>query len=211
MKKIVAALAAAVLVSGCATKEYVNEQVAGANKRTDTKAAELNGRIDQVSQDSTSRYSTLDGRINQQQASIDGISRTARDALDRANAAGKLAEGKFVYEMSISSQVAFKFESSELTDDAKSELNAFAAKLKADNKNVFVEIQGHTDSSGSQATNLKLGQSRADAVHRYLAINGGIPLHRMNSISYGESAPLADNKTRDGRKQNRRVTLIVLQ
>ncbi len=211
MKKIAAGLAVGLLVSGCATKEYVNEQVSGANKRTDAKATELSGRIDQSNQESAGRYASLDGRINQQQAAIDGVSRTAQDALDRANAAGKLAEGKLVYEMSISSQIAFKFESSNLTDAAKADLDAFATKLKTDNKNVFIEIQGHTDSSGSQMTNLKLGQARADAVHYYLATTGGLPLHRMNSISYGESAPVADNKTRDGRMENRRVTLVVLQ
>ena len=206
MKKVLLGLAAVALVSGCATKEYVNDQVAGVNKRMDGKHAELNGRVDQQGQD----ISRLDGRLGQQQSAIDGVSRTAQDALSRANAAGNLAEGKFVYEMNISSQIAFKFESSELTDAAKAELDAFAAKLKADNKNVFIEIQGHTDSSGSQAVNMKIGQSRADAVHRYLALNG-IPLHRMNSISYGESAPIADNQTRDGRMENRRVTLVVLQ
>lgn len=211
MRKIAVSLAVLALISGCATKEFVNEQVAGVNKRMDAKDAELSGRIDQLGQDTSSRLNSIDGRLASQQSALDGVSRTAKDALDRANAAGKLAEGKFVYEMSISSQIAFKFESSDLTDDAKAELSAFAAKLKAENKNVFIEIQGHTDSTGSQATNMKLGQSRADAVYRYLAMNGGIPLHRMNAISYGESAPIADNKTRDGRMENRRVTLVVLQ
>jgi peptidoglycan-associated lipoprotein len=197
----------AALVSGCATKEYVNEQIAGVNKRMDGKSTELSGRIDQQGQAS----SNLDARLNQQQSALDGVSRTAQEALVRANAAGKLAEGKFIYEKTLSNQLAFAFESSQLTDAAKQELNAFAAKLKTDNKNVFIEIQGHTDNSGSAATNLKLGQSRADAVYRYLAMNGGIALNRMNVISYGESAPIADNKTRAGRMENRRVTLVVLQ
>jgi outer membrane protein OmpA-like peptidoglycan-associated protein len=116
-----------------------------------------------------------------------------------------------MYETTLSSQIAFEFEGSKLTPAAKEALDAFVSKLKADNKNVYVEIQGHTDSSGSQATNMKLGEARADAVRRYLAINGGIALHRMNAISYGESAPIADNKTRAGRIENRRVTLVVLQ
>jgi outer membrane protein OmpA-like peptidoglycan-associated protein len=207
MKKIAVALAIAALMSGCATKEYVNEQIAGVNKRVDGKSAELGGRIDQQGQES----SRLEGRLNQQQTALDGTSRTAKEALERANAAGKLAEGKFMYETTLSSQVAFEFEGSKLTAAAKEALDAFVAKLKADNKNVYVEIQGHTDNSGSQATNMKLGEARAEAVRRYLAINGGIALHRMNAISYGESAPIADNKTRAGRAENRRVTLVVLQ
>lgn len=204
MKSIALALAVAALMSGCATKEYVNEQIAAANKRMDSKSAELGGRIDQTA-------SSLDGRLNQQQSQLEGVSRTAQEALERANAAGKLAEGKFMYEVSLSSQIAFEFESSKLTPAAKQALDAFVAQLKSNNRNVYVEIQGHTDSSGADHANMKLGLARAEAVHRYLAINGGIALHRMNVISYGESAPVADNKTRAGRMENRRVSLVVLQ
>jgi outer membrane protein OmpA-like peptidoglycan-associated protein len=193
-------LALAVLMSGCATKAYVNEQIAAVNGRMDGKSGELSGRIDQNS-----------SRLNQQQAALDGVSRTAQEALDRANAAGKLAEGKFMYEMSLSSQIAFKVDSSVLTPAAKEALDAFVTQLKSNNKNVYIEIQGHTDSTGSAASNMKLAQARAESVHRYLAINGKIALHRMNVISYGETAPVADNKTHAGRVENRRVTLIVLQ
>jgi len=207
MKKLAVGLAVVALMTGCATKEYVNEQVAGVNKRMDGKNAEIGGRIDQQGQD----LSRLDGRLSQQQSALDGVSRTAKEALERANAAGKLAEGKFMYETTLSSQVAFEFESNTLTPAAKEALDAFAAKLKADNKTMFIEIQGHTDNSGSTATNMKLGEARAEAVRRYLAINGGFALHRMNAMSYGESAPIADNKTRAGRMENRRVTLVVLQ
>ena len=195
------ALAGAVLLAGCATKDYVNEQVANLNKRIESE----NGQTANL-------YKGLENRVNGQQTALDGVSRTAQEALDRANAAGKLAAGKFLYETILSSQVAkFGFESSELSDDMKAALDAFAAQLKADNKNVYVEIQGHTDNSGSEAVNLKYGQARAEAVRNYLALKGGIALHRMNVISYGESAPIADNKTRAGRIENRRVSLVVLQ
>jgi len=90
-------------------------------------------------------------------------------------------------------------------------LDEFAAKLKGDDKNVFIEIQGHTDSIGEAAHNLKLGEARAEAVKRHLNMKGGIPLHRMSVISYGETAPVADNKVRAGRQENRRVVLVVIQ
>ena len=67
------------------------------------------------------------------------------------------------------------------------------------------------DSSGPDYTNLKIGEQRAEVVRRYLAMQHGFALHRMNAISYGETAPIADNKTRAGRAENRRVTLVVLQ
>ena len=87
---------------------------------------------------------------------------------------------------------------------------AFAAQLKGNNQNVFIEIQGHTDNLGGDDYNEKLGEERAEAVRRYLS-KQGMPLHRMQVITYGEVEPVADNKTRDGRSQNRRVVLVVLQ
>lgn len=195
------ALACAALLPGCATKDYVNEQVANLNKRMESRDSQT-----------ASLYQGLDNRVNGQQTTLDGASRTAQEALERAQAAGKLAEGKFLYETTLSSQVTkFAFDDSELSPEMKKALDDFAAQLKASNKNVFIEIQGHTDSIGSDATNLALGQARAEAVRRYLAMKGGIALHRMSVISYGESAPVASNMYRPGRAENRRVTLVVLQ
>jgi outer membrane protein OmpA-like peptidoglycan-associated protein len=205
----------ACVLAGCATKDFVNEQVsaslAAANKRMDSQHAELSGKLDRQGQEHASRYTSLDGRLNSQQAALDSASRTAREALERAQAAGKLAEGKFMYETTLSSQIAFPFETNALTDEASKALDEFAARIKGENRNVFIEIQGHTDSSGPDYTNLKIGEQRAEVVRRYLAVKHGFALHRMNAISYGETAPIADNKTRAGRIENRRVTLVVLQ
>ncbi|HSM14146.1 MAG TPA: OmpA family protein, partial [Thermoanaerobaculia bacterium] len=71
-------------------------------------------------------------------------------------------------------------------------------------------IQGHTDNVGGENYNEQLGKKRADVVMEYLA-KAGIPIFRMAAISYGESAPVADNSTREGRAANRRVVLVVLQ
>ena len=205
------ALAGVVLMAGCATKDYVNEQIAATNTRMDGQQADNSDKFTKASAERRALEKRISAKQAEMQTAIDGASSTAKEALERANAAGKLAEGKFVFETSISSQVAFEFESSKLTPDMMAQLDEFAARLKAENKNVYVEIQGHTDSSGSEATNMKMGQERADAVRYYLGTKGGIALHRMNAISYGESAPIADNKTRAGRSENRRVTLVVLQ
>jgi peptidoglycan-associated lipoprotein len=209
------ALSCVAMLAGCATKDYVNEQVAGVNKRMESEQADTSGKLGQTAslvQGLEHRVDSQQTSIESQQTAIAGASRTAQEALDRANAAGKLAAGKFLYETSFSSQVTtFKPDTAELSDDMKKELDAFIDKLKAENKNVYIEIQGHTDSFGGTNLNLALGHARAEAVRRYLAMQGGIPLHRMNVISYGESAPIASNKTRDGRAQNRRVTLVVLQ
>ena len=208
IRTVTLALSCAALLGGCATKDYVNEQIAGVNKRMDSQQADTSGKLSQTA----SLYEGIENRVNSQQTALEGVSRTSQEALDRATAAGKLAEGKFLYETVLTSLVAnFKPDASELSDETKKALDDFAAKVKADNKNVFIEIQGHTDSIGTPAANLALGQARAEAVRRYLAVKGGIALHRMSVISYGESAPIANNMYRPGRAENRRVTLVVLQ
>jgi outer membrane protein OmpA-like peptidoglycan-associated protein len=208
IRTIAWSLACAALLAGCATKDYVNEQIATLNKHVDGQHADTSNKLGQTA----SLYQGLENRVNSQQTALDGTSRTAQEALDRAQSAGKLAEGKFLYETTLSSQVdKFSFEGSELSPGMKAALDAFAAQLKTENKNVFIEIQGHTDSIGTPEFNLALGQARAEAVRRYLAMKGGIALHRMSVISYGESAPVAKNMYRAGRAENRRVTLVVLQ
>lgn len=197
------ALVCVVFLAGCATKDYVNEQISSLSKRVDSQQAEV--------ANATAQHQTLENRVNNQQTVINDLSRTAQEALDRASAAGKLNAGKFLYEKTLSSQIGFDFDTSEPSAYMKKALDAFAAQLKADNKNVYIEIQGHTDSIGTPTANLALGQARAESVRHYLAVNGGIPLHRMNVISYGEALPVATNMYKPGRAQNRRVALVVLQ
>ena len=84
------------------------------------------------------------------------------------------------------------------------------AQLKHDPKGMYFEIEGHTDNVGDEMTNERIGMERAEAVKRYLYEQHQIPLHKMNVISYGEDKPVAPNKTRDGRAQNRRVVIKVL-
>jgi outer membrane protein OmpA-like peptidoglycan-associated protein len=135
---------------------------------------------------------------------------TAAEALARANAAHKLAEGKFLYEEVLSDDaVKFPTDSDELSPEARSRLDVFVQRLKTENKNVYVEIQGFTDASGDSKYNHKLGEARAEAVRRYLH-KGGVSLSRMATISYGEEDPIAPNDTPDGRAKNRRVAIVVL-
>jgi len=145
-----------------------------------------------------------------QNGRIEGVDKTARDALMRADAAGKLAEGKFVYSVVVTDDtVKFPTDRSALSPQAQTTLAALAQKLIADNKNVFLEIQGFTDDVGDPDYNLKLGQSRADAAYRFLH-RQGIAANRMTSISYGEESPVAPNDTPEGRATNRRIAVVVL-
>lgn len=174
-------LLGALSLGGCATKKYVNQEVG----RVDTQVQAQGARIDQV----------------------DG---TAKEALDRAMAAGKLAEGKFLYQVVLSDDsVKFALNKWNLSPEASSRLDALAEKLKSENKNVYVEIQGHTDATGTEEYNEGLGEERAEAVRKYLN-RQGVALNRLGTISYGEDAPVAPNDTREGRAANRRVVLVVL-
>lgn len=135
---------------------------------------------------------------------------TARDALERAKAAHKLAEGKFLYEMVLSDDsVKFPLDRHALSPEAQARLDELAERLKNENRNVYLEIQGHADATGEPDYNEKLGEARAEAVRRYLS-QKGIALNRMATISYGEEAPVAPNDNPEGRAQNRRVAIIVL-
>ena len=105
--------------------------------------------------------------------------------------------------------VKFALNRAELSPEAEARLNAFVEKLKTENRNVYVEIQGHTDATGDEAYNEELGEARAEAVRRALS-RQGIALNRMATISYGEESPVAPNETPEGRAQNRRVSIVVL-
>jgi peptidoglycan-associated lipoprotein len=178
----------AISLGGCATKDYVNQQVSAEDTKVQAQQA------------------TLD----QHQTHLGQLDQSTKDALDRATAAGKLAEGKFLYSMVLSDDsVKFPVDSSKLSPEAQQRLSDFADKLKNDNRNVYVEIQGHTDSRGANAINSRLGEDRAEAVRLFMNEHG-VPLNRMATISYGKQDPVADNKTRAGRAQNRRVVLIVM-
>ena len=194
----------AVAAAGCATKKYVKEETGAVNTRVD----QVQGQVEQTQ----TKLNDHEQRIAATDQKVGEVSKTAQDALQRAQEAGKLAEGKILYETVLTDdKVKFGFNKSVLSSGAKAALDEFAVKLKTDNKGVYVEVQGHTDNVGSAKYNQELGEARAAAVRLYLNEKQSLPLHRMNVISYGKTAPVADNKTRQGRAQNRRVVLVVLQ
>jgi OOP family OmpA-OmpF porin len=105
--------------------------------------------------------------------------------------------------------VNFDFDKSNIRADARPVLDEAIATLKAEG-GVAVIAEGHTDSKGTDAYNQKLSERRANSVRDYL-VRGGISAGRIKVVGYGESRPVADNKTEDGRAQNRRVELRISQ
>jgi peptidoglycan-associated lipoprotein len=182
-------------LGGCATKDFVRESVAAEDQRV--------GAVDQ-------RVGAVDQRMGRLDSRVGTVEGTARDALERATAAGKLAEGKLLYSVVLSDDsMKFPVNKATLSAEATERLDTFVAKLKSENRNVYIEVQGHTDASGAKEHNYKLGEERAESVRRYLNQHG-IALNRIGAISYGPDAPVGDNHTREGRQANRRVVLIVL-
>ena len=199
-------------VAGCASKKFVRTELAREVEASETRSGSRFGELEDQVEQNQSAISAADRRLDQQAEDIDNLSDAAREALERALEAGKLAEGRLIAELVLSNEdVRFALESSQLDDSAKQAIDTFAAPLKAENTGIYIEIQGHTDSTGEESYNLQLGEERAEAVRRYLNMKHGVPLHRMSVISYGESAAAFDNSTPEGRKKNRRVVLVVLK
>lgn len=218
-RMILAATISAIALTGstaCATKKYVNTQVG----EVDDKVTTISGEVERNQQ----RISEVDqkaGAAGEAARAADAKAAQAGDAANAArtaaNEAGMKTEAldkatrRLVYEVVLSeAQGGFKFGAAELPDAAKQAVDKVIADLQSDPKAVWFEIEGHTDSVGNPRFNERLGMQRAEAVKKYLYETHQVPLHKMNVISYGEDKPVGDNKTRDGRAENRRVVIRML-
>ena len=208
MKNLAKGLAITIVsiaLASCATSKSVDEKIAAANAQT---SADVNKKIESVA----SQVEAVQQHQKEQDTQIANLSQEAKDALDRATKAGVLAKGKVAFEQTFGEdRIRFKSDKYELNDDAKKALDEFAGKVKALTDQYFVEIQGHTDDTGGSRYNEDLGQRRADSVRRYLSRQHNLPLNRMSTISYGDTLPVASNKTKKGRAENRRVVIVVLE
>jgi peptidoglycan-associated lipoprotein len=202
--------------TACATKKFVRTNVGEVNDKVDTlsRSVEENqertraneARIGEVDQ----RAAAADSRAAQAGQRADAAYTAAEAVNTRADAIEK-ASKRLVYEVVLSEDKGnFKFGKAVMPDEAKGEIDTLVQQLKAEPKGAFIEIEGHTDSSGAPNTNYLLGLQRAENVKRYIHETHQVPLHRINIISYGEDKPIAPNKTKDGRAQNRRVVIRVL-
>lgn len=205
----IALLVVALASTGClATRGYVETQVTESETKTEERVEGIEAQVEE----NQTAIAQQGEQIEQQERRLDELSDTSREALARAIAAGKLAEGKLLYETVLTdNKVQFGLDAADLSEGAEAALDALAENLKQENADIYLEIQGHTDSTGAESYNLALGERRAEAVRLYLNSAHGIPLHRMSVISYGEERPIADNSTAEGRSRNRRVTVVVLK
>ncbi len=207
----------------CATKKFVRTEVGTVNTKVDTlggtveetqertrRNEERIGTVDQKAE-SAGKTATDAGRAAAEARSAADAAATAAKTVDARVTGVEAASRRLVYEVTLSEdQGNFKFGAVELPDEAKSRLDALVNTLKTDTKNVFIEIEGHTDNVGAKELNERLGLERAETVKRYLYEQHQVPLHKINVISYGEDKPVAPNNNRTGRAQNRRVVVKIL-
>ena len=194
------------LITGpaCATKKFVRTESATLDQKISEVSTEVEASQKRIS-DHDEKLATIGSLISQhdnQFKAVDG----------KIEEVKTLIRGNLVMTATLKNDDAkFGFDSAALSDSAKGILDAFVQKLISENKGVYIEIQGHTDSTGTDEVNMALGQKRAEAVMMYLYKQHHIPLHRMSVVSLGSSMPIADNGTRDGRSQNRRVEILVYE
>jgi outer membrane protein OmpA-like peptidoglycan-associated protein len=233
MRKFLVAIPIAVLAIGgsaCATKKFVRTSVGEVNDKV-----EATNRSLEETQERTRRNEARIGEVDQKAGQAGQAAQTAQNAADQAATAARTADTKavsadakantvnakadaldkaskrIVFEVVLSEDEGnFKFAKTVLPDEAKAKLDMMVTAIKADPKGAYFEIEGHTDNVGDAKTNERIGLLRAEAVKRYLYEMHQIPLHKMNVISYGKEKPVAPNKTRAGRAQNRRVVIKVL-
>jgi peptidoglycan-associated lipoprotein len=209
--------------TACATKKFVRTSVGEVNEKVDSQGRAIEetqertrrneGRISEVDQKAAAAAqraeaaNTAAATADQNAAAAKAVGAEANTKFDSMDRASK----RLVYEVVLSEdQGNFKFGKTTLPDEAKQAIDQMVSQLKQDPKNIYLEIEGHTDNVGSAMTNEKIGLERAESVKKYLYDQYQIPLHKMNVISYGKDKPVAPNKTRAGRAQNRRVVIKVL-
>jgi len=233
-------LGGALLVTGCATKKFVQEEVAKSQQRVGAEVGRVDRTLEEekarveglqkglgetraATEDAARKASEAAARASQAASRADEASTKASDAAARADAAGATAKealgkatetdqrltrlwaSKDKRTLTETLQVQFAFDKWVLDDGAQTRLLALTKQLKEQSQ-LSVELEGYTDSTGASAYNIQLSQRRAEAVRRFL-VEQGVELPRIHWIGLGDIRPVADNKTKQGRDQNRRVML----
>ena len=213
----VAGIVAAVLLgNACATKKYVRNRV---NERA-TPLESRTGELEETSRRSTQDISRLGRDIEDVRQKTDRAQQQADRAASSAEQANTRVTGveqtvtdlrsnldKYTVQKTVT--IRFKAGKSELLPEAVSALDELASQIR-DRNGFLLEIEGFASAEGKSDLNERLSQARSEAVKRYLAERHNIPLFRMAILGFGISRPVADNETKEGREQNRRVEVRLL-
>jgi outer membrane protein OmpA-like peptidoglycan-associated protein len=221
---MVGCLGVAVLLSACATKGFVREQVGSSETKlgqrvdsTDTKLRETSDRTasnTQALESASQRLSGLDARVNE-------VGTVASDAKkDAAAVASAQKETESVFNQRFANRnkhaqvetksVYFDFNKADLKDEGVNELREVARALKAD-PNAVLELQGFADARGTDRYNFQLTRERVDSVVRYLVMREGVDLRRIAAVGMGKAMLAAGEKPdKDTYAKSRRVEMRLL-
>ena len=220
-------LIGAVSLSGCATKNFVLEEIAPVEARvaelesTDTEHAERIDAVDQRAQEGITQANQANTAASAADRKAESAGEDAATADRKAEAAQQSADqamnrlgtvenrlgSLYNYQVNQTVTVTFGLESAALSDEANGTLDGIAGQVQDGD---FVEVQGYTDSTGEDSYNIALSDRRAQAVKRYL-VSKDVPLFRVEVVGLGEANPAASNDDREGREQNRRVEVRLLR
>ena len=221
--------------TGCATKKYVAKTVSpvearvgqteGKNADQDKQLAAHGTQIEEMDRDlsrtkekltDTDSRATAAGRAAKEagdradgaQKSADNAGGLAQKGLDRTVQLEHTMDAMNKFQMLKSETVLFDFGKAKLNKDAQAQLEELVSSVGGHERYV-IEVQGFTDATGSPTFNEKLSGERAQAVARYLANEKKIPVRSISLLGSGAAQPVGDDKTKDGRKMNRRVEVRV--
>lgn len=220
-KFLIAILGATALVSGCATKGYVRQNVTPVQDKLNQVADQVTkqgGDIQKTQQDvqkNTQAISATDEKLS-------ATDRRANDAQTSANKANDQAQkddqeitqlrGVIAnlddYKVANQTTVLFKFNSAELSKEDKDQLDQIASNTSS-LKKYFIAVEGYTDTIGDANYNLQLSRRRADAVVVYLSAEKKVPFYEIRTIGLGENNLVDEGKTAAARAKNRRVEVKI--
>ncbi len=216
---VIASAVALMLTTGCSTKNYVRSQTAPLIQQTnelDAKTAQDHNAItdtDQRAQAGIAKAngaaSTADQHAQAAGQSADAAQQSATEAVNRVDTLTGVVANLDNYTQLSDVSVTFAFDKSVLTADDKAQLDQVANSLTTA-RGYILALTGGTDSVGDAQYNYQLSNRRADAVVNYLETRYNIPPHKFYLIGIGKDDPVADNHTREGRHENRRVEVKLL-
>ena len=214
-KKLLVFSFISLLSAACATKTFVRQSVQQVEQRVEDQEQRTQQKIDALNaglsqqQDRLAGTQEHVGRVETHAASAEKHAQTAQASADGAHQRTQALELTL---SNVNRQVVladraqgFTRNSARLSRETQAALDAFVDEVRRQQL-VWIEIEGHTDNTGNAAYNAQLSVARAEVVRQYLA-SKGVPLHKMTVIGDGVTRPVAPNRTRGGRAQNRRVVV----
>jgi outer membrane protein OmpA-like peptidoglycan-associated protein len=190
----------------------LNTRVTGVDQRVttvDQRVTTVDGKVGDLDTRTNQSVSGLKTDVSSVRTEVSSVNtKTETTSRDLATLDQKF-QRRNNYAVSTQKAILFRFDSATLSDDNKPPLDEIAATV-IENPDAILLLEGHTDATGDREYNIRLGERRIEAVRRYLAVDKGVPIYKIEEISFGAAKPIAPNDSKTGREQNRAVTLSIL-